>query len=148
MSESNTTMQDESTEMGTGDASVSIDGLSKDEVQEIVTNTRLSNGKDEMTLEAAMLDLAVAHKELEEYKKGAIALYQRLDERLHEAEAAENDDLAKVLEEVKKTAYGVYLRLHRGDAELLGEREGKFSGYFDPDQPTPTPNDKQTDGST
>jgi hypothetical protein len=121
------------------DLSFSIDKLDDAAVADIIENTRVENGDSEMPLKAAMLDLAVAHKELEEYKEGALAMYQHLDERLHEAEAAGNDEVAHVLREVKKTAYGVYLRLHRGDAELVGDRGGKFADYFDPDEPTPTP---------
>jgi hypothetical protein len=49
------------------------------------------------------------------------------------AKGEDDEQLVEILEGMKESAFGVYLRLQRGDLELLGERDGKHSGYFAPD---------------
>jgi len=116
------------------DSSLDLDGVSEDEMAEIMESVRVSGPEGKMSLKAATLDLLVAHKEIEDYKKGAFSLYQALDERQAEAEAQGQEAVAEVIEEVKKSAFGVYARVHRGDAEVLGDRDGKYAGYFESDQ--------------
>ena len=64
-------------------------------------------------------------------KNGALAYSQYLDEAIIEHEVAGNDDVVQILQELKRTAFGIYLRIKRGDDELLGDRDGKYSGYYD-----------------
>lgn len=113
------------------DAEIEVDGLDDDTVAELTESVRIEGPEGEMPIKLLMLDIVVGHKELEEYKESALAITQKLDERIQEAEAAGNDDLVTLLEEVKRSAYGMYLRLHRGDAELMGDRDGKYDGYFE-----------------
>lgn len=110
-----------------------IDDISEAELQEITQNIRVDAPSGKMPLNAIMLDLAAGHNELEQYKKGSLALYKTIDERLQEEEQKNTDSKTiKVLEAVKRSAFGLYLRLKRGDEELHGHRGGRYSGYFNP----------------
>jgi PAS domain S-box-containing protein len=105
-----------------------IDG---EELKEVVQNIRVDAPEGKMPLNAIMLDLAVGHNELEQYKQGALSMHKAVDERLQEAEKQNPDSTqCEVLREVKKSAFGLYLRLQRGDEELHGKRDGRYSGYF------------------
>lgn len=109
----------------------SFDHISEEELKEITQNVRVDCPDGEMPLNAIMMDLAVGHNELEQYKQGALTLHQCLDERLEEEQKRNpNSKACDVLEAVKDTAFGLYLRLQRGDKELHGERDGQYSGYF------------------
>lgn len=104
--------------------------LDDEDDEELAKETTVEvEGVDE-SLTDLMKDVAVAHQRLDEYKNGSLKLVQALDERIIEAEMADETDRVRLLQDVKKSAHGVHLRLERGDAELLGERDGKHSGYF------------------
>lgn len=112
-------------------ADLSLEELADDEISEVLTSTEIDTPDGETaTLAEVAADLVVAHEEIEAYKNGALAYCQYLDEAIIEHEVAENDEVVQILEELKRTAFGVYLRVKRGDAELLGERDGKYSGYY------------------
>lgn len=72
-------------------------------------------------------DIQIAHDELDSYKSGSLSLAQTLSEA-----AKETDDevLEAILADLSDGAFATYLRLHRGDAELLGQRDGDYSGYL------------------
>lgn len=112
------------------DVPFEFDDLSQGRVNDLATNVTLESPQGELTLEDVMLQLIVGHKELEDYKRSAMVLYQTLDERQHVAESNGDTDLVTMLDRMKKSAYGLHLRVERGDAELLGERDGEYSGYF------------------
>lgn len=108
-----------------------FDDTGPEELNQIVKNIRVDAPSGAMPLSAIMLDLAVGHNELEQYKEGALSLHEAVDQRLmEEQEKNPNSKEVDVLKEVKETAFGLYLRLQRGDEELHGNREGKYSGYF------------------
>lgn len=88
---------------------------------------------DDVPLAALMVDIETAHKELDEYKNGAIQASDALDEKIAEATINENEELKKHLIDVKDAAFGVYLRVQYGDMELLGNRneDSEHHGYFD-----------------
>jgi PAS domain S-box-containing protein len=114
----------------TPDASV-FDDISPTELEEITQNIRVDAPDGTMNLGAIMLDLAAGHNEIEQYKKGALSLHQAIDERLEEEKKRNPDSKeCEVLREVKRSAFGLYLRVQRGDEELHGERDGRYSGYF------------------
>lgn len=106
------------------------DRLAADEVNTLLEDVTVEVKGDERSLAALMQDLAIAHKDLDNYKSGALAVSTSLDERMVQAEMDGDDDTYAALRNLKKTAFGVYLRLQRGDQELTGERDGKYSGYF------------------
>lgn len=113
------------------DDEISLQELADDETAEILTSTEIDTPDGETaTLAEVAADLVVAHDEIESYKQGALAYCQYLDEAIVEHEVAGNDQVVQILRELKHTAFGVYLRVKRGDEELLGERDGKYSGYF------------------
>jgi hypothetical protein len=87
----------------------------------------VTHGGHEATLSEYISDIQTAHKELDEYKSGSLALAQKLSEA-----AKETDDevLQAILSDMSDGAFGAYLRLHRGDLELLGGRDGKYSGFL------------------
>lgn len=108
-----------------------FEDLTDSELQRISENVRLDTPDGEMSLQDAMLDLAIGHNKIEQYKKGALNLHKHLDERLKEEEDHNPDsDVAEVIREVRDSAFGLYLRIQRGDEELHGERDGEYSGYF------------------
>jgi len=113
------------------DESFDLGGLTDDEVQEILESVEVAGPEEEMPLKAAMLDLLVAHQEIEQYKAGALTLCEALAERQEEAELNGRDDVAAVIDEVKTSAFGVFLRIHRGDAEITGDRDGEYSDFFE-----------------
>lgn len=109
-----------------------FDDVSSKELDDIARNIRVDAPDGTMNLAAIMTDLAVGHNEIEQYKKGALSLYQAIDERLQEEKKRNPDsEEVAVLREVKCSAFGLYLRIQRGDEELHGERDGRYSGYFD-----------------
>jgi len=109
-----------------------FNNITDERLQEIVQNIRIDAPDGKMSLNAIMVDLAVGHNELEQYKHGALSLYKAVDERLQEEERRNpNSAEIDVLSEVKDAAFGLYLRIQRGDEELHGNRDGKYSGYFD-----------------
>jgi hypothetical protein len=99
--------------------------------EELIENTTLSVAEDELTLAELIKDIQVAHKELDEYKSGALVLNQALNERIQEAEKEDDEQLIEVLNTLQHSAFGVYLRVTRGDDELVGDREGDYEGYFE-----------------
>lgn len=126
------TLVEESDESGSKEVEASaFDDIGPEELNQIVKNMRVDAPGGTMPLSAIMLDLAVGHNELEQYKEGALSLHEAVDQRLKE-EQTKNPDSKEcdVLREVKDTAFGLYLRLQRGDEELHGNRDGKYSGYF------------------
>lgn len=114
-----------------------LDQLTDDEeVRAILEDVEMDvPGGERATLADVTADLVVAHKELDGYKNGALTLSQFLDEAIIEQETLGNAAAVGILRDLKKTAFGVYLRVKRGDDELLGERDGKFSGYYADDDP-------------
>lgn len=111
---------DFSDELSAGDVSGLIDEVEVD----IPDN-------DPISLRDMMLDVTAGHYELDSYKRGGLTFAQALDDRIEEAEAAGNQKLAGLLAEVRRAAFGLYLRVRRGDAELEGDIEGKYSGHLD-----------------
>lgn len=108
-----------------------FDNIDNTDLEEISQNVRVDAPSGEMPLNAVMMDLAVGHNELEQYKKGALSLQKAIDERLQEEQSCNPDSkTCEVLEEVRDAAFGLYLRIQRGDEELHGKRSGKYSGYF------------------
>lgn len=108
-----------------------FEDLSTDELQEIVQNIRIDSPKGKITLNEVMLDLAVGHNQIEQYKNGGLSLQKAVDQRLKEEEKDNPDSKGcAVLREVRDSAFGLYLRIQRGDKELHGNREGEYSGYF------------------
>ena len=109
-----------------------FDQIDETDLEEIVKNTRVDTPDGEMSLDLIMFDVVTGHKEIEQYKKGALSLHKAIDERLQKEEQTNpGSDECQVLKEVKKAAYGLYLRIQRGDEELHGNRGGMYSGYFE-----------------
>jgi PAS domain S-box-containing protein len=109
----------------------SFEDISKEQLERITSNIRVDAPDGEMELNKIVLDLLVGHNEIEQYKKGALSLHKAVDERLQEEEKRNPDsDEVEVLRHVKRSAFGLYLRIHRGDKELHGNRDGEYSGYF------------------
>jgi len=96
-------------------------------VVELMESETVTHGGGEQPLSAIAGDIQMAHDGLDSYKAGSLSLAQNLSEA-----AKETDDkvLQAILSDLSDGAFATYLRLHRGDAELLGERDGKYSGYL------------------
>jgi PAS domain S-box-containing protein len=110
-----------------------IDDIPEEEIQEIAQNIRIDAPSGDMPLNMIILDLLTGHNELEQYKNGSLALYKSIDQRLQEEKQKNSDEkVIKVLKAVKRSAFGLHLRLKRGDEELYGNRDGEYSGYFNP----------------
>lgn len=107
---------------------------SKDEVRPgLIEGVTCEVAGDDVPLAAVMKDVETAHKELDEYKNGAIVVSDALDEKIAQAAINDNDELKELLIDVKDAAFGVYLRVQYGDLELLGERNesSQYHGYFE-----------------
>lgn len=108
-----------------------FENIDSDRLEELGKNIRIDSPEGEMPLNLVMMDLIVGHNEVEQHKKGALALYSALDERLmEEQDKTDNKETVELLKEVKEAAFGLYLRIQRGDLELHGDRDGKYSGYY------------------
>lgn len=66
---------------------------------------------NETTLREAATDLAVAHRELDEYRNGALTLAQSLKELQRTAEAEGNQELASTACNLKESALAVSERI-------------------------------------
>jgi PAS domain S-box-containing protein len=109
----------------------SFDDLTARELQEIAQNIRVDAPDGKIPLNAVMFDLMVDHNEIEQVKKGALSLHEACDERLAEEQETNPDSPeVDVIREISESAYGLYLRIQRGDAELQGDRDGEYSGYW------------------
>lgn len=122
------------------------DDLSEDEVASLMGGVEVTIPGDGTTIELRdmMTDIMAGHFELDTYKRGALTFCDALDERITVAENNGEDDLAELLYEVRSAAFGLYLRVQRGDQELLGEREGEYSGFFESEADIPS-RDPQAD---
>ena len=96
-------------------------------VEEILKNETVTVAGNEITLGQMMGDIKNAHKELDEFKAGALSMSQALSEA---ADDVDDSVLNTVLTDLYEASFSVYLRLHRGDLELTGERDGEYSGYL------------------
>lgn len=99
----------------------------EERVEELMESHSVSLGGTEGKLSDFAGDIQHAHKELDEYKQGSLRLSQDLSEA---AKDAEGETLTAILTDMSNGAFGVYLRLHRGDMELLGGREGEYSDFL------------------
>lgn len=105
--------------------------MEEDYDEDVIDGVEIENNGDTMSLRDAMQDIAVAHQEITKYKQGGLAVCKAIDERIAEAESAdESEELIDVLKGVKTSAFAIYLRVKRGDQELQGDREGKYQGYM------------------
>jgi len=110
----------------------SLDKVTGEEINELLTEIEVEVPDGEVeTLAQIGVDIVTAHEELEQFRRGSLAMVQALDEAIIEYEQEGDEDAVEALKEVKHASYGVYLRLTRGDAELMGDRDGKYSGYFE-----------------
>jgi len=112
-----------------------LDELTGEEINERLTEVSIEMPDgEESTLAEVAADLVVAHNVIERYKQGALALSQSIDEASTQHEMDDDEEVVEILKELKRTAFGVYLRVKRGDDELMGSREGEYSGYFADDE--------------
>ena len=70
-------------------------------------------GGEEMDVTNIVHDLAVAQQELEQYRRGALALAASLDDEIFEAEAAGDAERADALRRLKRSAMNVYGRVEK-----------------------------------
>jgi hypothetical protein len=97
------------------------------DVSELLESNTVEHGGKEMRLSKLIGDIQTAHKQLDEYKAGSLSLAQTLSEA---AQETDDETLRAILSDISDESFGVYLRLHRGDMELLGERDGEYSGHY------------------
>ncbi|WP_372611548.1 hypothetical protein [Halomonas sp.] len=114
----------------------SLDSLTGERINEIITDVEIETPDGEKTpLGAVAADIVEAHTEVEAYKNGSMALSQALNEALTEYDEDDDEMVAQVIEELRAEAFGVYLRVTRGDDELIGDRDGPYSDYFGESEP-------------
>lgn len=97
------------------------------QVNELMRTETISVNGVETALGDVVSDIKTAHSELDEYKAGSLSLAQTLSEA---ADEADGKLLEGILLDMSDNAFLAYLRLQRGDQELLGERDGKYSNYL------------------
>lgn len=98
-----------------------------DQVSELMQSETMELKEQDIPLSQLISDIQTAHKELDEYKSGSLSLAQDLSEA---ADETDDETLKAVLSDMSDGAFSVYLRLHRGDKELTGGREGEYSGFL------------------
>lgn len=76
-----------------------------------LTEETIGASNNTLTLQEAATDLAVAHRELDEYRSGALTLAQKLKELQRTAEAEGNDELATTAGDLKQSALAVSERI-------------------------------------
>lgn len=109
-----------------------LEEIPDEEIQEIAQNIRIESDDGKIPLDSIMLDIAVMQNELQQSKEGAYTLYRVLSDRLEEEKEKKADPaIIEVIRQVRDSAQGIYLRVERGDEELHGNRDGKYSGYFE-----------------
>lgn len=96
-----------------------------DEVDELARKKAVVIDGIQHPIEDLREDIETAHKELDEYKSGSLALSQNLEDA---AKAEGDEQLSELLMDMSEMAELAYLRVHRGDQELSGRRDGKYSG--------------------
>jgi len=102
-------------------------GADEKRVGELLKSETVEVGGSEQSLSEIGGDIQTAHAELDEYKSGSLSLAQTLSEA---AKETEDETLQAILSDMSDASFGVYLRLHRGDLELLGGRSGEYSGFL------------------
>jgi hypothetical protein len=109
-----------------------VEDVGPEEMGEVMNDVSVEIGGDAQPLSALVQDIQMGHKELDDYKSGSLALTQALDERIDVAESDESPEfLLEILNDLRDTAFGIYLRIQRGDEELVGDRDGEYSGHFE-----------------
>lgn len=99
----------------------------EEEVSELMHSETVQVGGQTTPLGAVVEDIHTAHEDLDEYKQASLSLAQTLSEASKEAD----DEVKKaVLSDLSDGAFATYLRLHRGDLELLGGRSGEYSDFL------------------
>jgi hypothetical protein len=84
-----------------------------DSLADLIEAETVNHGSREMEVTDIVHDLAVAQRELEQYRRGALALAASLDDKLAEAEAAGDGERADALRRLKRSAMDVYGRVER-----------------------------------
>lgn len=130
-------MSAQETPDGNGELAIDYDAIADDltpeQAETLADNLMIETPEGEVPLTAVMVDILVAHGELDDYREAGLRMTQQLKERRMEAERNDNAEAVALLQELEESAYGIYLRLRRGDAELTGDRDGEYSDYFEND---------------
>jgi hypothetical protein len=100
---------------------------SKERAEELLETETLSVGGVESPLGEIVEDIQNAHAEIDQYKRGSLHLAKNLEEA---AEETEDDVHEQILRDMHEAAFAAYLRILRGDSEILGDREGEYSEYL------------------
>lgn len=89
--------------------------MDRSRIKEIGDNIRVDMPSGKMTLNEIMSDLAVAHKEIEQYRKGALTTLLALDDRLvEERKYNRGSDEAAAIREVREMAEQLYEKMQNG----------------------------------
>ena len=84
-----------------------------DSLAGLIETESVRYGGKEMDVTNIVHDLAVAQQELEQYRRGALALAASLDDEIFEAEAAGDVERADALRRLKCSAMNVYGRVEK-----------------------------------
>jgi hypothetical protein len=82
-----------------------------DSLAGLIESETVNHASREMDVTDIIHDLAVAQRELEQYRQGALALAASLDDKVLEAEAAGDVERADALRRLKRSAMDVYGRV-------------------------------------
>lgn len=113
--------------------------LSPEDVSDRIGDIEITVPEKNETIGLAdlMKDVTSGHYELSAYKRGALTYCDALDEEIALAEAENDEEAAELLREVRRATFGLYLRVKRGDAEIVGDRDGKHSNFLDSEDEIP-----------
>ena len=84
-----------------------------DSLAGLIEAETVNHGSREMEVTDIIQDLAVAQRELEQYRRGALALAASLDNEIFETKAAGDAERADALRRLKRSAMNVYGRIEK-----------------------------------
>jgi len=84
-----------------------------DSLADLIESETVHHASREMDVTEIVHDLAVAQRELEQYRQGALSLAASLDDKVLQAEAAGDVERADALRRLKRSAMDVYGRVEK-----------------------------------
>ena len=115
-------MTGHTTEVGENGAEQSeFADIPQERLEEVADNIRIDSPEGEIPLSSLMLDIVLAHSELNQQKSGALTLYSNLTERLEEEQERNPDsEECEVIKSVQESVWKLYMRLEKGDEYIEG----------------------------
>lgn len=117
------------------DPEEAAEGLSEDELEELLDGNTITINGENVTLRELAMEVNNAHRELDALKAGALETQASIEQRAMLASMNQEMEVVQLLNQIKQSSFFLYLRITRGDDELQGKRDGEFSGLLAQQEP-------------